>query len=123
MNRIGLSIGRWYVGFGIFLILCGVAGYASNPEHAKTALLSGGTFGTLSAVLGIWMHKQDSRLPRMLAGGTTLMLIGAFAWRSVVTWQKVGDGEPKRFAASLITLMLVASIVSLCRLWRSTARA
>jgi hypothetical protein len=59
-------IGRWYIGFGIFLILC-----------------------------------------------------AAFTWRSTVSWQAVANGEPKRFAASLIPLMLLASVLSLFHLIRS----
>ena len=91
-------IGRWYIGFGLFLILCGLAGYASNPAAAKTALMSGGTFGTLL---------------------TTLMLCAAFSWRSVVSWQAFADGEPKLFAAVLITSMLIASVASIVQLFRS----
>ena len=112
-------IGRWYLGFGFFLILCGAAGFASNPAAAKTALMSGGTFGLLSASWGIWMLK-GGRLPVfILSLCTTLMLCAAFGWRSVVSWQAVSDGEPKIFAASLITAMLLASILSLWQLLRS----
>jgi len=31
----------------------GLLGYLSNPEKAKTALMSGGTFGALSIVWGV----------------------------------------------------------------------
>jgi hypothetical protein len=116
MTTRSVSIGHWYLGFGVFLILCGVAGYASNPAAAKTALISGGTFGILSAGWGAWMLISEGKAPRIAAGVTTLILIAAFTWRSVVSWQAVADGEPKRFAAGLISLMLVASIVSLSRL-------
>ena len=112
-------IGRWYVGFGIFLIACGIAGYASNPEAAKTALISGGTFGTLSAFWGFWILKGGRLLALLAAGLTTLMLCAAFAWRSVVSWQAYSEGEPKLFAAALITGMLFASISSLVQLLRS----
>ena len=47
---------------------------------------------------------------------TTLMLGAVFSWRSFASWQKVMDGEPKTFAASLITLMLLGSIATLVRL-------
>lgn len=113
------SIGRWYIGFGIFLIVCGLAGYASNPAAAKTALISGATFGTVSALWGFWMLK-GGRLPALIAAGlTTLMLCGAFSWRSTVSWQAYADGEPKLFAAILITAMLIGSIASLIQLARS----
>ena len=112
------NVGSWYIGFGIFLILCGLAGYLSNPEAAKTALMSGGTFGVLSALWGVWMLK-GGRMPAFVAALlTTLMLCGAFTWRSIVSWQAYADGEPKLFAASLITAMLVASIASLIQLIR-----
>ncbi|HKK18738.1 MAG TPA: hypothetical protein VJ952_08660 [Opitutales bacterium] len=114
-------IGRWYIGFGLFLILCGIAGFVSNPAAAKTALMSGGTFGLLSASWGIWMLKGGRLSVFILSLLTTLMLCGAFAWRSVVSWQAVGDGEPKVFAASLITAMLLASILSLLQLLRARA--
>lgn len=110
--------GRWYVGFGIFLTLCGVAGYASNPAAAKTALMSGGTFGILSAIWGLWILKGGRLVAFIAALLTTLMLCAAFTWRSIVTWQAVGAGEPKTFAASLITAMLVASVLSLVQLLR-----
>jgi uncharacterized membrane protein (UPF0136 family) len=119
MSEIRSSIGRWYIGYGIFLIVCGVAGYASNPAAAKTALMSGGTFGALSALWGFWMLK-GGRIPVFIAATlTTLMLCGAFSWRSVVSWQAYADGEPKLFAAILITAMLFASVASLVQLFRA----
>lgn len=113
------KIGRWYIGFGIFLIVCGVAGYSSNPAAAKTALMSGGTFGVLSALWGFWMLKGGRLLVLIAAGLTTLILCGAFTWRSTVSWQAYADGEPKLFAAILITAMLCGSVASLVQLLRS----
>lgn len=121
MQTSRIFIGRWYVGYGLFLILCGVAGFLSNPEAAKTALMSGGTFGLLSAIWGFWMLK-GGRLPAFLAAVViTGMLCAVFTWRSVVSWQSVLDGEPKRFAAALITSMLLASVLSLLQLFRERA--
>jgi len=119
MENKNVFIGRWYIGFGVFLVLCGLAGYASNPSAAKTALISGATFGTLSALWGFWMLKGGRLFALIAAGLTTLMLCGAFSWRSVVSWQAYADGEPKLFAAILITSMLLASITSLIQLLRS----
>lgn len=39
--------------YGAFLIVIGLLGYLSNPEKAKTALMSGGTFGALSILWGV----------------------------------------------------------------------
>jgi len=113
------QIGRWYIGYGLFLIACGIAGYLSNPEAAKTALMSGGTFGFLSAVWGYWLLKGGRIFAFSAALLTTLMLCGAFTWRSIVSWQAYSDGEPKLFAAALITAMLFASVASLIQLLRS----
>ena len=116
MNSGTQKIGRWYLGFGVFLILCGLVGYASNPAAAKTALMSGATFGTLSALWGFWMLKGGRLFAFIAASLTTLMLCAAFCWRSVVSWQAYADGEPKLFAATLISAMLVGSIISLFKL-------
>ena len=113
MNRCG----RWFVGFGVFLILCGIAGYLSNPAGAKTALMSGGTFGGLSALWGVLMLKGFG-WAKMAAWVTTILLVAAFAWRSIAGWMAYAAGEPKLFAASLITLMLVASLASVVALAR-----
>ena len=109
--------GKWFVGFGVFLILCGVAGYLSNPAGAKTALMSGGAFGGLSVVWGVLMLRGFV-WARIAAWVSTLVLVAAFAWRSIAGWMAYAGGEPKLFAASLITLMLVASLASLGVLWR-----
>ena len=111
--------GRWFVVFGIFLILCGVAGYLSNPAGAKTALISGGTFGALSVLWGALMLNGFA-WAKTASWVSTLVLVAAFTWRSVVGWTAYASGEPKLFAASLITLMLVASVASLAVLLRKT---
>lgn len=46
--------------YGAFLIFMGLLGYLSNPEKAKTALMSGGTFGVLSILWGV---ARRSRRP------------------------------------------------------------
>jgi uncharacterized membrane protein (UPF0136 family) len=117
MSRTG--IGRWYIGYGLFLIVCGLVGFASNPAAAKTALMSGATFGILSALWGFWLLK-GGRWPALIAAGlTTLLLCVTFSWRSTMSWQAYADGEPKLFAATLITVMLIGSIASIIQLLRS----
>jgi len=113
--------GRWFVGFGIFLVLCGVAGFLSNPAGAKTALLSGGMFGGLSALWGVLMLRGFG-WARIAAWVSTLVLVAAFAWRATVGWMAYVAGEPKLFAASLITLMLVGAVASLIVLARGAGR-
>ncbi len=95
--------------YGAFLIGCGTLGYLSNPEKAKTALMSGGTFGTLSILWGV-LGARGVRWSVPAAITTTGMLALVFAWRATVGWLSVMDGKSEKlFAAALITAMLVAS--------------
>lgn len=114
-----IKTGRWFIGFGGFLILCGLLGYLSNPAAAKTALMSGGTFGLLSAAWGFWMLKGGGKLAWFAAAATTLLLLAAFTWRSIVSWQSFFAGEPKLIAAVLITAMWIASFASIAVLLRN----
>jgi uncharacterized membrane protein (UPF0136 family) len=109
--------GRWFVGFGIFLVICGIAGFLSNPAGAKTALLSGGMFGGLSALWGVLMLRGFG-WARVAAWVSTLVLVAAFAWRATAGWMAYAAGEPKLFAAALITLMLAGSLASVVVLAR-----
>jgi uncharacterized membrane protein (UPF0136 family) len=105
--------------YGGFLIVLGLLGYLSNPEKAKTALMSGGTFGALSILWGV-LGARRVRWSLPAAIVTTGLLVVVFVWRASVGWLAVLDGQSeKRFAASLITLMLVASVVLLPVLLRA----
>lgn len=114
------SLGSWFIGFGLFLFLCGVAGFASNPSAAQTALITGSFFGGLAAVAG-WALRR--RLKGAWTGALVLclVLLPAFIWRSTASWQATLAGEAKTFAAILITAMLVATLLSLGQLWRYRA--
>ena len=93
--------------YGVFLILAGAAGFLSNPEKAKTALLSGGLFGSLSILWGVLRLQKAAVV-------STVFLALVFTWRAVVTWGKVLNGAPEKvFAAGLISLMLAASLLML----------
>lgn len=109
--------GSWQVGYGVFLFICGLAGYLSNPEAAQTALFTGSLFGGLSAIWGVFILKGKG-WARIAAIITTALLACVFTWRSTVTWQAVGAGEPKLFAASLISLMFLGSVATLVVLLR-----
>src|SRR5687767_10972928 len=105
--------------YGLFLILCGVLGFLSNPEKAKTALMSGGTFGVLSIVWGI-LGARGFRWSQPAALTTTALLTLVFAWRASVGWLAVLNGNrDKLFAAILISLMLAASLLMAVSLVRS----
>jgi len=110
------------IGYGIFLILAGLTGYLSNPEKAKTALMSGGSFGLLNIVFGLLVQRG---LHKVVTVGLVVatLLAGVFTWRSIVTWQAVAGGaSEKTFAAVLISSMLLASILIAVYLFRSLRR-
>jgi uncharacterized membrane protein (UPF0136 family) len=112
-------LSKWMVGYGLFLMIIGILGFLSNPDKAKTALLSGGGFGFLSIVLGILFHR-GFRWARSAAVAMTTLLATVFVWRTGVGWVAVTQGQlEKRTAAVLITLMLAASILTLMVLLRS----
>ena len=98
------------IGYGLFLMLIGLVGYLSNPEKAKTALLSGGTFGLLNIGLGyLSLRGWPRAVPAALALATFLSIV--FTWRTIVTWSKYADGNPEKWvAALLISSMLGATI-------------
>lgn len=99
--------------YGGFLILMGLLGYLSNPEKAKTALMSGGTFGALSILWGV-LGTRGVRWSRMAAIITTGFLALIFTWRASVGWLAVMDGKSEKlFAAILITTMLAGSALML----------
>ena len=105
--------------YGLFLIIAGVTGFLSNPEKAKTALMSGGTFGLIQIVLGVIVNRGWMPARKIaIAVGAFLSLI--FTWRSIVSWMAVAGGqEEKFFAASLISTMLIASVIMITLLIRN----
>ena len=110
---------RALIAYGAFLMLMGLAGYLSNPEKAKTALMSGGTFGGLSILWGV-LAARGVRWSLPAATATTGLLVVVFAWRASVGWMAVLDGKTeKQFAAALITVMLAGSVAMLTGLLRA----
>jgi len=104
---------RYLILYGGFLIVMGLVGYLSNPEKAKTALMSGGTFGALSILWGV-LGARGVRWSLPVAIVTTGLLALVFAWRASVGWLAVLDGKSEKFfAAVLITAMLAGSALML----------
>jgi uncharacterized membrane protein (UPF0136 family) len=103
----------YLVFYGGFLIVMGLVGYLSNPEKAKTALMSGGAFGALSILWGV-LGARGVRWSLPAAIVTTGLLALVFAWRASVGWLAVLDGKSEKlFAAALITAMLAGSALML----------
>jgi hypothetical protein len=105
--------------YGGSLIVLGLLGYLSNPEKAKTALVTGGTFGALSILWGV-LGARGVRWMSPVAMVTTALLTLACAWRASLGWRAVVEGQSERlFAALLLTVMLGASVAMLPALFRS----
>ena len=100
------------------MIVMGVTGYLSNPEKAKTALMSGGLFGSLAMICGV-LCWRGAKWAGQLALGLAGFLALIFTWRATVSWFAVAQGNPDKLtAAVLITLMLAASVATILRLLR-----
>lgn len=110
------SSARWIIAYGVFLIVVGLLGFLSNPEKAKTALISGGTFGLLCCGLG-WLASGGRPWAERVALGVTAFLTVVFGIRGTISWNAyLGGDATKLVAAVLITSMFVASVVLLIRL-------
>jgi len=110
-------------GYGLFLILIGLIGYLSNPEKAKTALLSGGTFGLLNIAFA-FLAFRGSRRSVTIALAVAAFLAIVFSWRALVSWSAFAGGESgKLTAAVLISSMLAGTIWIAFHLIRSRRRA
>ncbi len=95
---------------GIFVILLGVIGFMTHPEKGHTALISGGGFGALFILWGI-LAAKGRRWSRFAARLTAVLLGAACAWRAVVGWLAVANGQSEKvFASILITLMLAVAM-------------
>jgi hypothetical protein len=104
--------------YGFFLILAGLVGFLSNPEKAKTALMLGGTFGLIQIGVGFIARKGWKPAPGIGLGICAFLAL-TFTWRSIVSWMAfVGGQSEKLFAASLISVMLLASLAAIALLVR-----
>lgn len=122
LARMLSTTGKQIIAYGAFLILAGLTGFLSNPEKAKTALMSGGLFGGLSMLWG-WLTLQGKRWAAQTALVMTGLLTLVFGWRIFIGWRQVAAGNSdKLFAALLISSMLAASLVLLPLIWRGLRR-
>lgn len=116
------SIATALIAYGAFLILAGLVGFLSNPEKAKTALMSGGTFGLLNIGLGI-LALRGWRPSASVALGVAAFLGLVFVWRSSVSWMAVSAGQSEKLvAATIISTMLAATVALIVYLLRARGR-
>ena len=109
--------------YGGWLFLVGVIGFLSNPDKAKTALISGGLFGSISALWGLLVRKGVPwAVPAAL--GTVSFVTVAFTWRAWVSWAAYLQGQSEKLVpAGLITALWIASVIVLPILWKARAKA
>lgn len=124
MKRPPLS--AWLIRYGAFLFFVALAAVFYDPKSgqfgfnaaAKTALISGGVCGGLSILWGCLLGT-GARWPLWAARASTGLFLAAFAWRSTVSWTAYfGGAADKWYAATLITLMAVASLALLIAMLR-----
>ena len=96
--------------YGFFLIAIGIAGFSNNPEKAKTALISGGTFGGVHLLWAyLWNRRND--IARYGAAVTLVMVLCASTWRTWASWQAYLDGDQsKKVVAFLLTAMFLGTL-------------
>ena len=106
--------------YGVFLILCGIISVVFIGLKAKTALISGGTSGTLSLVVAyLWFQQSESAKWAGLL--LTIGLFIVFSWRTTKTLFKIFEliQEPseelkgKGIAFLIIGLMAIVTLLIL----------
>ena len=96
--------------YGVFLILCGLAGYQITDVHSTPALVNGVVFGGLMIFMGVLLsHGRPWTLPAS-ASATGIFTL-TFLWRSAVLWFAVLQGNEHASAtvALLLTIMMIVS--------------
>lgn len=103
--------------YGFFLITCGIGSVLFIGMKAKTALLSGGTSGLISILVGYFytLHNMPLTIVAILI---PLALFIVFSWRSSKTFFKLielistksTEANSKAIAFLIISLMAVVSI-------------
>jgi hypothetical protein len=106
--------------YGAFLITCGIVSVTFIGAKAKTALISGGTSGIISLLIG-YLISIDVSGAKLAGIFLSLALLIVFSWRSTKTLFKIFELIPsasdelkgKGIAFLIISLMAVVSIVVL----------
>lgn len=103
------SLGKACMFYGVFLLCCGLLGYALTGETSTSSLLNGGIFGTLMIGMGFLLRQG-----RMWTYPASLSAVGIFTltflWRGILQASSVVEG--KQGHAGVMILLLVMFIVS-----------
>lgn len=115
---------RWMIGFGFFLVACGLLGWAAAgfTAKAKTAILSGATCGGLMIGSGYLASRSTPRARNIGRGAGTLLPLlfsGVFSWRAIIAWQATAAGQPKLYVAVLLSTMALAALATFAILLRA----
>jgi hypothetical protein len=112
--------GRILFIYGAILAVLGIAAVVFAPElgfgfywKAKSGLIVGLVGGGLAAAFGIAArHGKNWAVTAGLILAFTLLV--ACSQRALISWKQVSSGQPEKwYAASLISLMVAASLITL----------
>jgi hypothetical protein len=106
------GLGLWLLGYGVFLFICGAAGFLINPNQAPTPLLAGTLTGGLMAVFGVLSFKGVKWVAK-----TAMMITIVFTMFSIAIamqqWMLVYSGKPELPAAAIATVLFGGSALAL----------
>ncbi|TXK46388.1 hypothetical protein FVR03_10915 [Pontibacter qinzhouensis] len=110
-----------YAFFGLFLIGCGLLSVLVLGWKAKTALVSGGTFGLIALTAGHFLNLSQT-WALYVGALEAVLLAGIFAWRASAAFLKLTEllqthdtqaVRQKSIAFLIIATMFVTALVVL----------
>jgi len=112
-----MTKGKWLMGFGVFLFVCGAAAYLSNPAQPPTPLVAGALSGGLMAMLGVLADKGSKWA---LTSGImlTIVLLMLSLAMAMQHWLLVFQGGRDLLTPLLDTALLLAASAALWGLKR-----
>jgi hypothetical protein len=116
--------------YGTILAILGIAGVLFSPDagfgfhpKAKTGLIVGCAGAGLAVLFGAFARQGKPWAATAGAIFAFLFLVITFH-RALITWKKVSQGFPEKwYAASLISLMAAASLITLVAVARGLGGA
>ncbi|RYD37193.1 MAG: hypothetical protein EOP87_04025 [Verrucomicrobiaceae bacterium] len=112
-----MTKGKWLMGFGVFLFVCGAAAYLSNPAQPPTPLVAGALSGGLMAMLGVLADKGSKWALTSGIMLTIVLLMLALAM-AMQHWLLVFQGGRDLLTPLLDTALLLAASAALWGLKR-----